>query len=589
MRSPTSRVFTSVNVVALLLAGAAAIASAAPASASLVVPANIGPDWTNQTPPAGYSIGVPLPGNPMDPVSCVAGTTFCAVIVNDQASTPEGQYEDNQAVYVTSGGSWTMSGDLPTGFQYVSISCPTTTVCYAAGTGTTSNSQMVAVSTDGGQTWNPTPQQLSGGLLNAIDCVSASTCYLAFGRFGGGGIAYTIDSGATWHGSYETAGDTGVYDIWCTPPTNPGAPFPTSSCVAVGGTNNENGGQALVVTGGGISWQASTAPVLNEISTLFGVSCAPNTSSSLTCYAVGASDNSSGTEGGSVELVSTDGGQTWTGTEFVADKGWLQSVSCADATDCWAGGAGTQLALTGTKDGGNTWYPEDVSGTNQLNNVSCASVDFCVATADNKLWLTSDDGGITTAPAPDPSITAPLPPLTPPSVTTDAGAAKAIIGQDRQSDVGVSVQASIRLPDGHVARSTIKIGKFCFYSLRVRSIPIGATHVKFTVAGQTIDYVVLHGKQTGPTARPRFVSAGKATFTIGTKSKFVVKIKGSPQPWLWETGKLPKGITFHIATATLSGWAARTAAGTYRFTFTASNGVAPDAVQHFVLKVTKRK
>jgi hypothetical protein len=590
MRSLTFRVFTRVNVLALLLAGAtAAITAAAPASASPLGPADIGSDWIQQSLPAGYSIGVPLPGNPMDPVSCVAGTSFCAVIVNDQASTPEGQAEDNQAVYVRSDGSWTMSEDLPTGGQFVSISCPTTSICYAAGTGMPSNVQTVVVSTDGGQTWNPTAQQISGGLVNAIDCVSASTCYLAFGRFGAGGIAYTLDSGNSWHGAYETAGSTGVYDIWCTPPTSPGAPFPSSSCVAVGGTNNENGGQALVLTGGGISWQASTAPVLNEISTLFGVSCAPTASSSLTCYAVGASDNSSGTEGGSVELVSADGGQTWTGNEFVADKGWLQSVSCADATDCWAGGAGTQLALTGTADGGNTWYPENVSGTNQLNNVSCASVDFCVATADNKLWLTSDDGGIATAPAPDPSITAPLPPLTPPSVTTNAGAAKTVIGQDRQSNVGVSMQTSIRLPDGHIVRSTTKVGKFCFYSLRVRSIPIGATHVRFTVAGQTVDYVVVHGKQTGPAVRPRFVSAGKATFTTGTKSSFIVKVSGSPQPWLWETGKLPKGITFHPVTGILSGWPARTAAGTYRLTFTASNGVAPDAIQHFVLTVIKRQ
>jgi hypothetical protein len=212
MRSLVSRVFTSVNV-ALLLAGVAAIAAVGPASASPLAPAAIGSDWTQQMLPAGYSVGVPLPGNPMDPVSCVVGTSFCAVIVNDQASTPEGQFEDNQAVYVISDGSWTMSEDLPTGFQFVSISCPTTTVCYAAGTGTTSNAQMVAVSTDGGQTWTPTAQQLSGGLLNAIDCVSVSTCYLAFGRFGAGGIAYTVNSGATWHGSYQAADSTGVYDI----------------------------------------------------------------------------------------------------------------------------------------------------------------------------------------------------------------------------------------------------------------------------------------------------------------------------------------------------------------------------------------
>ncbi len=582
MRLGVPRCVASVSVAVLLLAAmSATYASAAPATAAVIAPAGIGSDWVRQALPTGYSVGGALPGNPMDPVSCVPGTNFCAVIVNDQASTPAGQFEDNQAVYVTSAGTWTMSGDLPAGYQFVSISCPTTAICYAAGTG--SSSEMVVVSTDGGQTWNPVREQLSASLvLNAIDCVSAENCYLAYGRFGAGGIAYTINGGATWSGGYETTGSIGVYDIWCPPASS------TGSCVAVGGTGT-TGGQPVVLTGAGITWQASTAPVLNEISTLYGVSCAPNATSSLTCYAVGNSSNTSGTESGSIELISADGGQTWTGNDFVSDTGWLNSVSCADATDCWAGGTGTQLALTGTDDGGATWYPEDDSTTNQLDNVSCASADFCVATADNKLLVTTDDGGITTAPAPDPSITAPLPPLTPATVTTDAGAAQTITGQDQQSDPGVPVQASIKLPDGHVIRTTTTVGKFCFYTLKLKSIPIGATNVKLTVSGQTVDNVTVTGTQAGTAARPRFTSPGKATFTTGKKSKFVVKVTGSPEPWLWETGKLPKGITFNPATATLSGTPAKTAAGTHKFTLTASNGAGPDAVQHFALTVTKHK
>ncbi len=560
------------------VAGVLAVMSV-PASASSTRTAGIGSDWAEQTLPAGYSIGGSLPGNPMAPVSCVTGTTFCAVIANDDATPPPGQEFDNQAVFVSTGGTaWTTSGDLPAGYQYQAISCPTVTTCYVVGDSESSSAVSVAVSTDGGQTWNPTAGAPSSALVNSIDCVSVATCYVAYGRGGANGIAYTGNGGTTWTGGYESESGAGIYDVTCAAAGSP--------CVAVGGTNNENGGQAIVLTGSGFTWQPSTSPVLSEISILFGVSCAANGSGTQTCYAVGASDNSSDTEGGPVELISTDGGQTWTGTGFVVGTGWLNSVSCADASDCWAGGAGTQLALAGTSDGGATWYPETVTDTNQLNFVSCASVDFCVATADNALWTTTDDGGIATQPPPSPSITEPLPPITPPSVATDSGKSETVTGQDRMTDRGTSVSVSIRLPDGHIARSTVRTSTFFFYSLRVNSLPIGATHVSFAIGGRTVDTVKIQAARTGSASPARITSAKRATFKVGKRFSFTVKVQGSPHPWLWETGKLPRGVTFDTSDGRLSGVPARHAAGTYRITFTATNGAGRDAVQHFVLTIS---
>jgi hypothetical protein len=550
-----------------------------PASASGTRAAGIGSGWVEQRLPAGYSIGVPLPGNPMAPVSCVTGTTFCAVIANDDATPPSGQEFDNQAVFVSTGGTtWTTYGDLPAGYQYQAISCPAVTTCYAVGNGDSSSAESVVVSTDGGQTWNSTGAP-SAALVNSIDCVSVETCYVAYGRGGADGIAYTGNGGFTWDGGYEAGSGAGIYDVTC-----PQSGYP---CVAVGGTNNENGGQATVLTGSGFTWQPSTSPVLSEISTLFGVSCAPNSGGTQTCYAVGASDNASGTEGGPVELTSTDGGQTWTGSGFVVGSGWLNSVSCADATDCWAAGAGTQLALTGTSDGGTTWFPEAVTDTNQLNFVSCASVDFCVATADNALWTTIDDGGIATQPAPSPSITEPLPPITPPSVATDSGKSETVTGQDRTGDAGTPVSVSVRLPDGHSVRSTVRTSKFFFYSLRVNSLPVGATDVTFAIGGRAVDHVKIQAARTASASAARITSAKRATFKIGKRFSFTVKVQGSPHPWLWESGKLPRGVTFDPTDGRLSGVPARSAAGTYRITFTASNGAARDAVQHFVLAISK--
>jgi photosystem II stability/assembly factor-like uncharacterized protein len=559
-------ILTVLGCAAALLASSASVASATGIS-------GIPSDWVQQTLPGGYSIGGPLPADPMAPVSCVAGTTFCAVIASDSANPPAGGGEDPQAVLVTDNGTnWTTSGDLPAGPQYVAISCPTTSVCYVAGGGGTNGTVMIT--TDGGQTWTPTPETPAGP--NSIDCVSATTCWVTYND-GETGTAYTINSGKTWTGSYETGGP-GLNDISC---WNGGG-----SCVAVGGTNNENGGDATVLTGPVGSWQPSTSPVLNEISTLFSISCVPTTLAE-TCYAVGASDNSAGTEGGPVELVSTDGGQTWSATEFVDDDGWLNSISCTDASDCWAAGGGTALALAGTDDGGGTWYPDTVADTDELNNVSCASVDFCVATADNALWVTTDDGGIASEPAPSPGIAQPMPLVTAASVTRAAGAALTVTGQDRQVNTGTSVAAEIRLPDGHVLHSTLRTGKFFFYVWKVSSLPIGSTSVQFSVAGKKVDQVTILAKETAKAVRPKITSPNHATFRVGIRSSFSVSESGSPRPLVWETGKLPKGVSFNPATGHLSGTPARRSSGTYRITFTASNGAKPDAVQHFRLSIRK--
>lgn len=592
MRLSLSRLAVRLAAILALLAGSAVtLAAAVPASAALQAAQGIGPDWTQQTLPTGYSLGVPLPGNPMSPVSCVPGTTFCAVIVNDTATTPPpDQFLDVQAVFVTTDGShWTTGGDLPAGYQYASISCPTTTVCYVAGAPDGSDSPNVGsveVSVDGAQTWNPV-SGATANQLTSIDCVSTQDCYLTSGRGGGvAGVYFTANGGTTWHPGWTDSTDTyGIYDVSCLPDG--------SLCVAVGGSNNANNGQGLILVGTasafpgqGASWAAVSEPVLSELSVLFGADCVPVSGSAPTCYVVGASDNISG-QSAPVQLASVDGGQSWAAYGYLDySNGWLNSISCADATDCWAGGAGDELSLTGTTDGSD-WFPVNTTDRNQLNYVSCASVDFCVATADNALWVTTDDGGIVGQPVPDPSISEPLPPITPPSVIAPAGQSQTVNGQDRKYNAGTAVQVTTRLPDGHVVKSTGSIDKLFFYSLKVPSLPIGASHVRFTISGQQIDYVVLHGSPIAHAAKARITSAHRVTFTIGRKSRFKVTTTGTPRPTLWKTGTVPRGITFNQATGVLSGTPAKGTAGSHAITFTATNGDGPDWVQHLVLVIAQ--
>jgi hypothetical protein len=86
---------------------------------------------------------------------------------------------------------------------------------------------------------------------------------------------------------------------------------------------------------------------------------------------------------------------------------------------------------------------------------------------------------------------------------------------------------------------------------------------------------------------PAFTSAGSASFTVGTAGSFAVTAMGFPAPTLTGTGTLPGGVTFNSTTGVLSGTPATGAGGTYNVTLRASNGVATDANQSFVLTVNE--
>jgi hypothetical protein len=87
-----------------------------------------------------------------------------------------------------------------------------------------------------------------------------------------------------------------------------------------------------------------------------------------------------------------------------------------------------------------------------------------------------------------------------------------------------------------------------------------------------------------PSTAPTITSANHTTFTQGTAGTFTVTATGSPTPTLAETGSLPGGVTFTPGTGVLAG--TPTASGTFPITFTASNGVTPNATQSFTLTVT---
>jgi hypothetical protein len=86
---------------------------------------------------------------------------------------------------------------------------------------------------------------------------------------------------------------------------------------------------------------------------------------------------------------------------------------------------------------------------------------------------------------------------------------------------------------------------------------------------------------------PIITSLSTATFVTGIAGTFTVTAKGVPAPTFTESGALPSGVTFNNSTGVLSGTPAAGTAGTYPITFTALNGVTPNATQSFTLTVAQ--
>jgi hypothetical protein len=363
-----------------------------------------GTGWTAATLPANFDL---VNAAPLSPVSCVTGSKFCVVVAgNDAVSGENGLIGQGDLVTTNGGATWTGYTDLPSASMIVTaISCPTVKICWASGPGPADQPE-VTKTANGGKTWTlATPAAWAGASYtwwpNSIDCVSASTCWLAgetADSIQNPAVAKTTNGGSSWTTfsnlpavTPDSNGDTyALNGISCTSAT---------SCMAVGGINGGPGPATVISTAnGGTTWSLSASGALAHEQQLFSASCLQGTSAT-TCHAAGVALGAAGP----VALTSHDGGANWGGRQIFDSTGWLNSISCANAKHCWAAGSGTTVALVGTTDGGTTWSSVTSDTTNEDGSVSCATVSFCVATTDGELWVTTNDGGLPAATA-----TAPL-------------------------------------------------------------------------------------------------------------------------------------------------------------------------------------
>jgi IPT/TIG domain len=516
-----SRVVRALGAVTLA-AGTLTLPLAASPSAQAAPAGLSGSDWTAASLPAGNYVGDGQNGYAISPVSCVAGTQFClAVVSNPSVTGPNGVIGESDVVSSDGGMTWTAYTDLPSADMYANaVSCVSTSVCWIAGPGPRDQPE-VAETTDGGQTWTlQTPADWAdadySGWPNAIDCPTATTCWIA-GEGAGSSqdpwVAETTD-GTDWT-TFTNLPAITPYDPNGTYALNAISCVSALDCVAGGGLDEGDGlAQIIYTTDGGATWTLSTDPTLAGLQQIFGLSCLPVSNGLPACTAAAGSLSAAGP----VVVSSADGGATWSGMETYDNTGWMSSVSCPDTAHCWAAGAGTSVALVGTADGGSSWSSVTSDTTDEYGNVSCASVSLCIATTDNALYVTSDDGGLSTSsrPAARQMATAStldqrLPEVSGAKVAARTGKNVVVTGQYRGQTGASAANVSVTTPAGKTTTNTVSIGLNNYYSVTLDRVARGTTTVRFSASGARTRTIRVTGyPAAAPSVRALSSHAGSA-------------------------------------------------------------------------------
>jgi hypothetical protein len=261
----------------------------------------------------------PEPGHPyLNSVSCPQGSSFCLAVDNAGSYfvTPDAETE------VLPEGVTTASG--PT--EILSVSCATSAFCVTA-------DPLGNAVTYSGDSWGA-PKSADDNALNSVSCPTATFC----AAVDDAGEVVMFD-GSSWSAPAPVSGTPAP--VTASPTTSAGGfssgvicPS-TSECVAVGAGGSAGGpGLIEVSSDGGNTFNVEPVPMGTP--RLNGVTCFDTSH----CMAVG----------GSMVLVSTDGGTTWR-MEYAGQD--LSAVTCLSDDVCIAGGWGATLGSTViTVDGG---------------------------------------------------------------------------------------------------------------------------------------------------------------------------------------------------------------------------------------------
>jgi len=250
-------------------------------------------------------------------VLVVLSTSACSSIVQHDSAPPIGLI----ATTTPWVGSFN-SVDLPLTVNSISsVSCPTTSSCWATGSteggGGNALGAVILATKNGGATWTSDGIPITIGYLSSISCRDATHC-AAVGEtttaLGMEGVALvTSDGGRVWGGPPPITGTTDVTAVTCRP---------SGRCLAV--ASGPSGAVAVALQPDG-TWQ--TVGLLPPgTSDATDISCADDED----CWVTGANTIGVDNIAGSVAYT-TNFGTTWTGVSLPPGTGTLNGLTCSSA------------------------------------------------------------------------------------------------------------------------------------------------------------------------------------------------------------------------------------------------------------------
>jgi hypothetical protein len=268
--------------------------------------------------------------------------------------------------------------------QLQSVTCPSTSNCWAVGYSTDSNSvvSQTLIEHYDGSGWaivnGPTPVG-TFSVLDSVVCINATNCWAVGSSAVGPGAAQTLieqNTGSGW--AIVTSSNTSatqnnfLYGVACTSATE---------CLAVGAYFNGSTYQTLIERNNGSGWVIVSSPnsKATEQNILASVACGGGGH----CWAAGSHFNSS--TGSYETLIQQYAVSNWTiiSSPSPAQQNTLTSVTCASATDCWTVGASYDGSIYQTlagQDTGSGWgivSSANASEHNVLKGVTCVDLGDC--------------------------------------------------------------------------------------------------------------------------------------------------------------------------------------------------------------------
>ena len=305
------------------------------------------------------------------------------------------------------GSSWSFVATPTTagsGSAFFSVTCVTSSDCWSVGAllGATGNPAGPLAENWDGSSWSvvSTPDVVgaAGAVLQSVSCVSASDCWA---------VGDTTDAAGTGLGSIALHWDGTTWTVVPTAPTgqtdeqlNGVTCVAADNCWAVGaaGPNQENpnflpifpgavGDQGIIEHWDGASWTlvpsfAASPPDGGWVSSVMCVSADD-------CWAAGATTGDTGSQSG--PLMQQWDGSTWSVVPTPAaptGNGILSSVTCLSADQCWASGSSGNIGGGGNtvanplidEWNGSIWSIQpspSVTALAFLTAITCARGDAC--------------------------------------------------------------------------------------------------------------------------------------------------------------------------------------------------------------------